>query len=128
VEHGGGANASAEVLRIGGDREQRLGGRAEQQVVDYRLVLVGDRGDLGGQRENDVEIADRQQIGLAGREPILRRCALTLWAMAIAARNGRCPLHVLWGAISNGELAADRVVEPVRFNRFSFAWRPFYSP
>jgi len=33
-----------------------------------------------------VEIADRQQIGLAGREPILRRRALTLWAMAIAAR------------------------------------------
>jgi hypothetical protein len=33
-----------------------------------------------------VEIADRQQIGLAGREPILRRRPLTLGAMAIAAR------------------------------------------
>jgi hypothetical protein len=42
VEHGGGADASAEVLGIGGDREQRLGRRAEQQVVDDRLVLVGD--------------------------------------------------------------------------------------
>jgi hypothetical protein len=60
---------------------------------------------LGGQRENDVEIADRQQIGLAGREPILRRCALTLWAMAIAAGNGQRPLAALWGAIGNGELA-----------------------
>jgi hypothetical protein len=29
-----------------------------------------------------VEIADRQQIGLAGRKPILRRRALTLWAIA----------------------------------------------
>jgi len=84
VEHGGGANTSAEVLRIGGDREQRLGSRAEQQVVDDRLVLVGDRSDLGRQRENDVEITDRQQIGLAGRQPILRRRALTLWAMAVA--------------------------------------------
>src|SRR5215813_14185843 len=27
---------------IGGDREQRFGRCAEQQVVDYRLVLVGD--------------------------------------------------------------------------------------
>ena len=86
VEHGGGADAGAEVLGIGGDREQRLGGGAEQQVVDDRLVLVGDRGDLGRQREDDVEIADRQQIGLAGREPVPRRRALTLWAMAVAAR------------------------------------------
>ena len=32
VEHGGGADASAEVLGIGGDRQQCLGGGAEQQV------------------------------------------------------------------------------------------------
>src|SRR5205823_4984045 len=35
-----------------------------QQVVHHRLVLVGDRGDLGRQREDQVEVADRQQIGL----------------------------------------------------------------
>ena len=86
MEHGGGADAGAEVLGIGGDRQQCLGGGAEQQVVDDRLVLVGDRGDLGRQREDDMEIADRQQIGRAGREPILRRRALALGAMAIAAR------------------------------------------
>ena len=85
MEHGGGADAGAEVLGIGGDREQRLGRRAEQQVVDHRLVLVGDRGDLGRQGEDHVEIADRQQIGLAGGEPILRRRALALGAMAVAA-------------------------------------------
>ena len=82
VEHGRESNAGAEVLGVGGDREQRLGGRPEQQVVDDRLVLVGDWGDLGRQREDDVEIADRQQIGLARRKPIRRR-ALTLWAMAM---------------------------------------------
>jgi hypothetical protein len=60
-----------------------------------------------------VEIADRQQIGLARRKPILRRRALTLWAMAVATGNGRCPLPVLWGATINGELAADRVLEPM---------------
>ena len=80
VKHGSGADARAEVpgvvglqptgLSRGGDREQCLGRRAEQQVVDHRLVLVGDRGDLSGQGEDDVEIADRQQVGLAGREPI----------------------------------------------------------
>jgi hypothetical protein len=45
VEHGGGADARADVL--GGDREQRLGRYAERQVIDECLVLVGDRGDLG---------------------------------------------------------------------------------
>ena len=48
VEHRGRADASAEVLGIGGDREQGLGRRAEQQVVEHRLVLVGDWRDLGG--------------------------------------------------------------------------------
>ena len=84
VEHSGGADASAEVLWICGDREQRFCRRAEQQVVDDSLVLIGDRRDLGGQCEDHVEIAHRQQIGLAGRKPILRRRALTLWAMAVA--------------------------------------------
>src|SRR6516165_6081622 len=86
VEHRSSADASAEVLGIGRDREQRLGSRAEQQVVDYCLVLVGDRSDLGGQREDHVEIGDRQQICPACRKPIRRRRALTLWAMAIATR------------------------------------------
>jgi hypothetical protein len=72
-------------LTRGGDRQQRLGRRAEQQVVADRLVLIGDWRDLGGQREDYVEIADRQQIGLARRQPILRRRTLALRAMAVAA-------------------------------------------
>jgi hypothetical protein len=50
----------AEVLEISGDCEQRLGCRAEQQIVHHRLVLVSDRGEFGRQREDDMEIADRQ--------------------------------------------------------------------
>ena len=42
MEHGGGTKASAEVLGVRCDREQRLGRGAEQQVVDHRLVLVSD--------------------------------------------------------------------------------------
>src|ERR1700759_5287859 len=84
VEHGGGSNARAEVLGIGGDREQRFGRRAEQQVVDDRPVLVGAWSDPGREWENHVKMPDRQKIALAGREPIRRRRALTLWAMAVA--------------------------------------------
>src|SRR6516162_116235 len=86
VEHGGGADTRAEVLGIGGDCEQRFRRRAEQQVVDDSLVLIGDWRDLGGQCEDHVEIADGQQFGLAFGEPFLRRRALTLWAMAVATR------------------------------------------
>jgi hypothetical protein len=85
MEYGGGADARAEVLGIGSDREQRLCRSAEQQVVDHRLVLVGDWSDLGWQREDQMEIADRQQIGLAGGEPVPRCRALALRAMAVAA-------------------------------------------
>jgi hypothetical protein len=70
--------------------EQRLGRGAEQEVVDH-LVLVGGRRDLGRQGKDRVEVADRRQIGLAGGEPILRRRALALGAMAVAARVVRDP-------------------------------------
>ena len=72
-------------LRIGGDRQHRLRRRPEQQVVDHRLVLEGDVGDLGRQREDDVEVADRQQVGLALGEPVRRRRALALGAVPVAA-------------------------------------------
>ena len=71
VQHGGDADVGAEVLGIGGDRGQRLGRRREQQAVDLGLVLVGDGADRGRQREHDVEVGDRQQLGLARLKPRL---------------------------------------------------------
>ena len=53
MEHGGNADARAETLRIGGNCQPRLGCRLEQKVVDQRLVLEGNVGDLGGQCEDD---------------------------------------------------------------------------
>ena len=85
MQYGGEPDAGAEVLGISGDGKQCLRRGAEQQVVDNRLVLVGDWSDLGRQREHQVEIADRQQVGLAGGEPVPRRRALALGTMAVAA-------------------------------------------
>src|SRR5438552_3346527 len=86
LEHGSGTNAGAQVLAIRSDGEQRLGCRAEQQVVSYRLFLVGDWGDLGRQGEDYMEIADRQQISLARGKPVPCGRALTLGTMAVATR------------------------------------------
>ena len=69
---------------IGRDRHHRFRRRPEQQIVEERLVLPGDVGDLGRQREDDVEITDRQQVGLALSEPGSRGGALTLRAVPIA--------------------------------------------
>jgi len=82
------------MARVGGDRPQRLGHRPEQDGIDHRLVLEGDgrhlvlEGDgrrLGRHGEHDMEVRDRQQIGLSVGQPIGPRQALALRAMAVAA-------------------------------------------
>jgi hypothetical protein len=96
MQHGSEADARAQMLGIGGDRRQRLGGGLEQEVVDGGLVVEGDGADRGRQAEDDVIIGNRQQLGLAIGEPLARRRALTLRAMPIAAGNGRRPFPALW--------------------------------
>jgi hypothetical protein len=73
------------VLRVGRNGDHRLRRRAEQQVIDDRLVLPGDVRNLARQREDDMEVADRQQIGLALGQPNPRRRALASGAVAVAA-------------------------------------------
>ena len=69
VQHGGEADIGAEMLGVGGDRGEGLGGGREQQAVDLGLVLVGDGADRCRQREHDMEVGHRQQLGLARRQP-----------------------------------------------------------
>jgi hypothetical protein len=75
----------AEMLRISGDGRHRLGRRLEQQAVDRSLVLVRDVGDLGRQGEDDVEIADREQVGLTLGKPCARGRTLAPGTMPVAA-------------------------------------------
>jgi len=85
VQHQRGADARAEMLRIGGDGLQHLGGHIEQQPVDDGLVRVRDVGDRRRQREDHVVVLDRQQVGLSRIEPALGCRALALRAMPVAA-------------------------------------------
>ena len=85
MEHGGDAEAGAEVLGVGRDRHHRLGRRTEQQVIDHRLVLPGDVRDLGRQGEDDMEVADRQQVGLALGQPGACGSTLAPGAVPVAA-------------------------------------------
>jgi hypothetical protein len=84
VEHGGDADAGAEVLRVCRNRQHRLRRCAKQQVVDRCLVLERDVGDLGWEREDDVEVADREQVRLALGQPGARGVSLALGAVPVA--------------------------------------------
>ena len=48
MEDGGDTDARTEMTGIRGDGEHGLGRHPEQQVVNLRLVVKGDVGDLGG--------------------------------------------------------------------------------
>ena len=72
VEHGGDADAGAQVLGIGRDREGGLGRCLEQQIVDRGLVLVGDIGDRPRQRKHQVEVRTCNSSSRA-RDPWLGR-------------------------------------------------------
>jgi hypothetical protein len=86
VEHGGDTDASAEMFGIGGDRENGLARCLEQQIVDHRFILISEVSDRRRQREDDVEVSHRQELGLALGEPLLCCCGLAFVAMPIAAR------------------------------------------
>src|SRR5271169_7066057 len=73
------------MLGIGGDREQRLGGGLEQQAVHGGLVVERQGADRRRQGEDDVIVGNLQKLGLAFREPLPRRRALALRAVAVAA-------------------------------------------
>ena len=100
VEHGGDANARAKMTPVGGDGEHGLRRRPEQQVVHDRLVVESDVGEFGGNAENDVEVSDRQQVGLALGQPHARGAALTLGAMPVAAAViGDAPMAAVLAAL-----------------------------
>ena len=128
VQYGGQADARAEMLRVGGDRGQRLRGGPEEEVVDGRLVLERDRADRRRQGEDDVIVGNRQELRLAVFEPLPRGGRLALRAVTVPAGNGRFPLPALWGVNCNGDPVADCAGGPPRFKWVSFTSRLFHSP
>jgi hypothetical protein len=48
--------AKKPMSEIGADRSQGFGGGLKEQVIDHRFILIGDRRDLFGQREDHVEV------------------------------------------------------------------------
>ena len=84
VQNGEAADPGAQPARIGGERRHGVGGGLEQDCIDDSLILEGDLGDRRGQGEDDVEIGNGQEFGLAVRHPLRPRLSLALWTVTIA--------------------------------------------
>ena len=67
---------------------------------------IGDLRDLGGQREDDVEILHRQQVLGAGLHPVTRGGSLTLWAVSVLAGIISDVMVAAFGA--TGHMPAER--------------------
>jgi len=75
----------AEMLGVGGDDADCSCRRLEQDVIEDCLVLQGDRPHRCGHGEDEVEVGNRQQLGLSVGKP-LRACqALALGTVPVAA-------------------------------------------
>ncbi len=84
MEHRRDADARTEMLGVGCDGQQGLGGGLEEDAIDLRLVLVGDVGDLSRQGKDDMEVGHRQELGLTRGEPVPGGCALAFGAVTVA--------------------------------------------
>ena len=86
VQHQVRADPGTQVLRIGGDRAQRLGGDVEQKSINDLLVGIGDGADRRWQGEHHVVIRHGQEVRLSFFEPALCGAALALRTVPVTAR------------------------------------------
>ena len=113
MEHGEEANLGAEVLGIGGNGAQGIGGGTEQNAVDHFFVLIGDRGNLFRHRKDHMEVLGVEKFGAAVLEPFGAGQRLAFWTMPIRARVIRvalmaAPVALFEMAAENGG-AADSI-------------------
>jgi len=106
VEHGEGADAPAEPTGVGAECLERIESRADEDAEQRLLVLAHRPPQLGGQREDDVEVwYGQQQLALA-LEPAARRAVAAPGAGAVMARVIQQMLAPACGAL--GEVSAKR--------------------
>ena len=70
MQQGDEANLGTQVLGSRCDRAQGLGGGVKQDVVDYGLILICNRGDRLGQRKDHMEVFHGKEVGLAIFQPL----------------------------------------------------------
>ena len=85
VQHAEEANFRAEVSRVASDLQKCFGTGTEQEIVENTLVLQNQRRQPVGQREDDVQVACREEFSSARSDPSFSSARLTLRAVPISA-------------------------------------------
>ena len=79
------ANRGTQALRVRGHLSERGRRRTEEQVVHHALIGERQTGERLRYREDDVDVADWEELLLASRHPRVPRRGQTLRAMPITA-------------------------------------------
>jgi len=85
VKDGDHSDLCAEMAWIGGNCAERIPGGAKKQIIDDPLILQRERGEFIGEREDEVKIRRRQQVGLLFRDPGGLCRSLAFRTVAVAA-------------------------------------------
>ena len=84
VEYGRHAHVAPEVTRIAPEAQEGGGRALKEQAIDQPRVTLRQRIERVGQREDDVEVGNGQDVAAAGDEPTLGGHALAFGAVAVA--------------------------------------------
>ncbi len=85
VQDGEESNPGSQPFRIGGHFEKGFGHSSKQNSINDPRVLKRQRSQFMRQREDDVAIRNRQNLGGSITQPLIPCPAVALWAMAVAA-------------------------------------------
>jgi hypothetical protein len=99
------ADGAADKAGVAGELDDSLGGSLHQQGIAVALVGAQERTQLGRDGDGDVEIRDRQHLGLAIGKPIFGLVGVAFGAGAVFA--GVIREHLVGAMITAPEMSAE---------------------
>src|SRR5437867_6787371 len=99
VQDGGEADLATKVLAVPGDRQERLGRGGEEDVEDDFPVAKGQRVEVVGDREDEVEVGHGQEPLEPLCDPLGSGRVLALGAVAIPTGNGELTITCLMESV-----------------------------
>ena len=117
MKHPCGGDLTAQPTRVLTEFDECCGYCGEEQAIDQRGVALGQRVQLVGQREHEMEIRHRQELRAPGGEPAFLGERLTLRAVAIAARVVGVALRTTGIALRNMAAQCARATRADRTQR-----------
>ena len=106
VKHREKPDLRTEMSPLGSNGSQSLGGRVEQDIVDRAGILEGDRGDLVGNGEDNMEILRVEKLRPPSLDPFRPGERLALGATARTAAVVGDPLCAT--AVALFDMASER--------------------